>query len=354
MSLDAAIVLARWAFFAASTVCFGLALFPFYSSPARAYGAAGLVAGAAAVALAAALGWLGLAVVAFGGRDPASFAQVLGALLFATSLGPAWLVRLGAGAALVIAAVVWPRSRAVVVLAGVVLATEAAIGHGAVHGRAYQAAQVLHLLAAGAWLGGLVGLARALRSGAADCAGVLLRFSAVGVLSVATIAATGVLCGWAVLGRVPGEAAYDRLLVLKVGLFAAMLLAAAYNRFWLVPRIGAGSSGALARLRVSIFGEQALGACVLLVAGVLGVTDPGVQGAGWGEAVAPAVVAHGPGRGPAHGDQPVQPAGGGVEPEAGAGEPDRQHQRRLHVTIQHPAAESVERHQDGGGPERHP
>ena len=224
MPVDAALVLARWLFLAASTACFGLALFPFYAL--RGEGAPGvrshrLQAAAAAVALLAAIAWLGLAVVAFGGRDLASFLGTLGTVLFATSLGPAWLLRLAAALALLLVAALRPRPLPLLALAAVVLGTEAGIGHGATHGWTYQLAQVVHLLAAGAWLGGLLALATLLHGApgalAEDhVAAVLLRFSTVGIVSVIAIAATGALSAWLMLERAANPfGAYGRLVMVQ-------------------------------------------------------------------------------------------------------------------------------------------
>ena len=105
-----------------------------------------------------------------------------------------------------------------------------------------------------------------------DCV-VLLRFSTVGVVSVAAIAATGALNTWFVLGRLPDASnTYDKLVLLKAGLFA-MVSVAAFNRFRLLPlfkRPGTGAPEPLAWLRRAIVLEQALGTSVLLAAAVLG------------------------------------------------------------------------------------
>ena len=241
-----------------------------------------LQAGAAAVALLAAIAWLGLAVVAFGGRDLASFLGTLGTVLFATSLGPAWLLRLAAALALLLVAALRPRPLPLLALAAVVLGTEAGIGHGATHGWTYQLAQVVHLLAAGAWLGGLLALATLLHGApgalAEDrVAAVLLRFSTVGIVSVIAIAATGALSAWLMLERAANPfGAYGRLVVVKARPLSGD---AAGGRLQPLPA-GAAPRGQrrsrapLRRLRQSILVEQGLGLSVLLVASRLGITDP--------------------------------------------------------------------------------
>ena len=280
MTLDIAVVLARWAFFAAATACFGLALFPFYAAPAGS-DARHAIASAAGLALAAALAWLGMAIVSFGGRDPQSFVSTAGTVLFASRLGAPWLVRFAAGLTLLIAATLRARALLLLALATVLVSTEAWIGHGAVHGWGYKAAQAAHVLAAGAWLGGLLALLGMLhdrRIGDDRAAGVLLRFSAIGVVSVVVIGATGVFSTWITIGRVPETTgAFDRLVLVKVALFLAMLGIAAYNRFRLLPALAAGGSGtsrAMRRLKCSILAEQSLGLAVLFFAARLGVTSP--------------------------------------------------------------------------------
>ena len=69
-----------------------------------------------------------------------------------------------------------------------------------------------------------------------------------------------------------GDTDYGRLLLLKIGLFAAMLGIAAVNRFHLTPQLGArGISRSLARNSLA---ETGLGLCVLLFVGALGTMAP--------------------------------------------------------------------------------
>ena len=271
-------------------VAFGSALFRFYAFRRGDEGeTAGhiraLVRGAAFCALLSACGWLGLTAVDFGGDDLASFASTLWTILFATDFGPVWLVRLAAALALLVVAVLRPRPVVVLALATVVLGSEAWIGHSAIGGPLHRAVQVVHLLSAGAWLGGLAPLAYVLREGAEGHAAedracrVLVRFSAVGVVSVGLIAVTGMINTWLIVGRIPGFAAtYDRLILLKIALFLAMVLVAAFNRFRLLPLLDAGGGSrrsVLAWFRRTVLLEQALGLAVVLAASLLGMTSPG-------------------------------------------------------------------------------
>jgi putative copper resistance protein D len=65
----------------------------------------------------------------------------------------------------------------------------------------------------------------------------VLRFSILGIISVATIVITGIVNSWAILGSVTALLGidYGRLLLAKVGLFLAMLSLAAINRLRLTP-----------------------------------------------------------------------------------------------------------------------
>ena len=67
------------------------------------------------------------------------------------------------------------------------------------------------------------------------------RFSLLGTISVVALLASGVVNSWMLLGspRDLMTTDYGRLLLLKIGLFAAMLAIAAVNRFHLTPRLPA-------------------------------------------------------------------------------------------------------------------
>src|SRR5262249_50193391 len=100
----------------------------------------------------------------------------------------------------------------------------------------------VHLLAAGAWLGGLGPLLALLMSqpppdsrAEIDISHVLMRFSGMGYIAVALLIGTGAANSWYLLpsiSRFP-DTLYGQVLIVKLGLFAVMLLLAAMNRFWL-------------------------------------------------------------------------------------------------------------------------
>ena len=170
-----------------------------------------------------------------------------------------------------------------VVLAGaaIALASQPLVGHAGAAGSLPQiAAEALHLLAAGAWLGALVplliGVSRLPPTAAATA---LARFSPIGMTAVAVIAITAVTQGLTLIGSTPALVGtrYGLLALAKLALFTGLLGCAAYNRFVLTDRLAEDEPGAGARLRVSIGAEIALGGAVLLVAAWLGSTPPGAH-----------------------------------------------------------------------------
>ena len=114
------------------------------------------------------------------------------------------------------------------------------------------AADIVHLLAAGAWLGGLPMLAllfhRALAAATADAHDVAReatrRFSVMGLIAVAALLATGIVNTWYLAGSLPALVGtdYGRWLLLKIALFGAMVATAAVNRQVLTPRLALESN----------------------------------------------------------------------------------------------------------------
>jgi putative copper resistance protein D len=150
-------------------------------------------------------------------------------------------------------------------------------------------ADVLHLVAAAAWLGGLVPLtlllSQALGNEADPWASVASqasrRFSMLGIVSVGTITATGIVNGWILVGSFKALVVteYGRLLMLKISLFAIMLVFAAINRFWLTPDLALPSDNearlkATRRLTRNSGIEIALGLIIFVIVGVLGTLHP--------------------------------------------------------------------------------
>jgi putative copper resistance protein D len=172
------------------------------------------------------------------------------------------------------------------------LVSLAGIGHSQIDDGAawfiHMSADGLHLLAAGAWLGGLVSLfylvARAGKSSAGDAeaAYAALRFSAMGYIAVATLVGSGLLNSWYLVGSFANLATpYGQLLLVKLALFTGMLGFASVNRFLIVPALFNsefdGRSAGLAKLRRHLVGEQALGILIILIVSALGSMQPAIN-----------------------------------------------------------------------------
>jgi copper resistance protein D len=146
-------------------------------------------------------------------------------------------------------------------------------------------ADVLHLVAAGAWLGGLLPLSllfvlasrQADPSLASTVQVATRRFSTLGLLSVGTLLATGLVNTWMLAGSLPAllETDYGRLLLLKIALFVAMVAIAGINRLGLTPALP--NTEAVHRLDRNTRVELALGLAIIAIVSVLGVLSPAVH-----------------------------------------------------------------------------
>ena len=171
-------------------------------------------------------------------------------------------------------------------------------GHGGatpgLRGGVHVTADAFHLIAAGAWIGGVFPLALLLSSAekmtgavginiARDAA---LRFSTLGIVAVGTLVITGVVNTWVLVGSISAliEFQYGRMLLLKIAIFLVLLVVAAVNRTRLTPRLATPTAGgsrssmdALRRLKQSCVIETALGIGVLILVGALGTISPGMD-----------------------------------------------------------------------------
>jgi copper resistance protein D len=227
---------------------------------------------------------------------------VIRTVLLNTDFGNVWLARSVLVVLLVLAlhripftASPWRRGMALIcaaVLVGALaFAGHAAAGEG-VDGIVQETADVLHLVAAAAWVGALLPLAVVLgaaqdRHGARGASAVAiaraatLRFSTLGIVSVAIVLATGIVNSWERVGSVAALVGtdYGRLLSLKVALFLVMLAVAAVNRLQLTPRLvqepdAAAQQDALRQLRRNALVEAGLGAIILVIVASLGMLPP--------------------------------------------------------------------------------
>lgn len=139
------------------------------------------------------------------------------------------------------------------------------------------AASAIHLLAAGAWLGGLPPLLLTLgRAPPALAATIASSFARIGAPCVALLAATALLQGIVLIGSFAALSgtAYGWMALCKGVLFAALVALALLNRFRLVPHLGSGRG---AGLRASVAIETLLGASVIAAAAILSALPPGIH-----------------------------------------------------------------------------
>ena len=140
---------------------------------------------------------------------------------------------------------------------------------------------VVHLLAAGAWLGGLLPLYLLIGAGSApEAARASRRFSPLATACVGLLAITASYQFWVLIGGLPGliGTGYGLMALLKLALFAALLGFAVYNRFRLTPALATPASViAKRRLARSIAVETGVGLLVVLAAGVLTSLPPSMH-----------------------------------------------------------------------------
>jgi putative copper resistance protein D len=308
--IDLGLIVARLLHYAAVTTLAGVSFFPLY-----AYADAepvvllrwrqDVLLAAAITALLSALLWFVFSVARMSGTlaDVAD-REVLWTVLNETTFGWVWTARLVLP--IIMVGLFWNRvvskfgrGRDLVtpVLAAVLLISLAGMGHAqieeGVEGIIHVVSDAAHLLAAGAWLGGLVPLVYTLllhggESGSvqrSDLNEVLLRFSGMGYVAVATLIGSGLVNSWFLIGNIVGLLAtpYGQLLIVKLFLFAGMLVLAVSNRFWLVPSLTEGrdddrngSTAWIGKLRNHVLGEQFLGLALLLVVSILGTMRPAI------------------------------------------------------------------------------
>ena len=224
-------------------------------------------------------------------------------IVFETDFGLAWAARITvlviAGLAVTLNDRAPGLSLLIAPFAGAIaLASLAWNGHGAMDegSRRYWhfAIDILHLLAAGAWLGALVAFALMAKINALKTAErirlparAVARFESVGAVIVVVITVTGVVNYLFIVGPKLDDlllSTYGILLFIKVGLFAGMLVLAALNRFHLGPflerslREGKYEVAANA-LRRSMVVELALAVLIVGLVAWLGTLSPEMEAA---------------------------------------------------------------------------
>lgn len=297
-------IAARFALYGVLSGLFGLSAFCLYGLPPREHpGAPGFrhwLIAAAVLALLISPVALALQAASMSGAPPWPIdLNAVGMILSGTAMGVAWEIRMAALTVAAVAALFAAGSAArlalVALVSGVALATLAWSGHGAMAdgpaGWTHLVADILHILAAGAWVGALLGLGLLLARPArgVDAAYLALTcnalhgFRTMGTILVGTVVVTGIVNAWLLVGPDHaldlGATLYGRLLIAKLLLFLAMLGLAWLNRFRLTPALQVSiargdHAGALAALRLSIGVESACVVLILALVAWLGTLEP--------------------------------------------------------------------------------
>lgn len=230
--------------------------------------------------------------------------EAVDALVSGTSIGTAWQVRMAALLlTLYLAIAGWKRPVVALIgsaaAAGVALASLAWTGHGAMdegtRGFIHLTSDILHLLAAGVWIGALVSLVLLIFRPATRMVAehiilshrALDEFATIGSLVVGVIVVSGLINSWVLVGpaNLGGlfTTLYGQLLLLKLVLFLVMLMLAAVNRFRLTPSLEAtlengGHAAAVAALRRSLLLEATAALVILGLVAWLGTLAPPASG----------------------------------------------------------------------------
>jgi putative copper resistance protein D len=303
---------ARLLQFGSALVLFGLSFFCLYGFRAGSVGVSSdrwswlqlCVLIAAAGALLGVFSWVGAQAAIFfpdaGAFDP----NAIWILLTETRFGRIAFMRAGLLLLSIVVALSFSPTRTVwiaqSILGAAILASFAWTGHGIYDvgwaGAVHTGADVLHLLAAGVWIGALVVLSilllRSLRKQTETetrrTMNGLERFSAIGFAVVAVLVLTGLVNSWFLVGIAQWQALfttdYGILLTIKLALFGGMLLLAASNRYRFSPRLtadlnhGRAPRRSLRMLWASVLAETGLAILVLAAVAMLGTLEPPVSG----------------------------------------------------------------------------
>ena len=287
-----ALALCRFAHFLAAMLAFGMSAYLWLYAPERLRLALSSVVRrlaliASLVALITAVAWLALESASMADDWSAAIdPQAIGAVLTDTAFGHAWAAHLILAAALVAVVIFEPSARwvATAVASAALLASLGLVGHAAVQtgaeGILHRVNHAVHLLTAGAWIGGLVPFAMCLSAYRRDdlrkdAVRAMMSFSFWGQFIVAAIVLSGAVNIALTSGRapIPPTTPYRALLVAKIIIVGIMIALAIVNRYVLAPRLKS-SATALAALRLTSAAEVALGCVVIALVSVFALLDP--------------------------------------------------------------------------------
>jgi len=238
--------------------------------------------------------WLEVAIMSGSPLTNTFSASAWGTVLLETRFGRAWQLRLILSAtALVLVASALAQAKprraliALLWLASVVLLVSLAwISHAAAAGTASLGllGDILHLCAAGLWVGGLLPLAifltcvRPSSSSGETVARVVRRFSTLSLCCVSVIVVSGISNSWLLVGSIHAlfTTPYGQLLLFKLVLFAILLGFGARNQLLVKTKLpkAAANLDLLTQLRRNVLCEAFLGIAVVVMVACLGVTPP--------------------------------------------------------------------------------
>ncbi|MGO8799442.1 MAG: copper homeostasis membrane protein CopD [Roseiarcus sp.] len=288
-----ALILCRFAHFAATMLLFGASAFVWALAPAGlARDLTGAVRRIAAVAVVVAaitaLIWLGLEAGSMGeGWSDVLNPDMLAGVLTDTAFGRVWQWRLGLVLVFLVALAAGRHDRwafiapaSALLLASLGLAGHAIMQTGPV-GALHRVNDALHLLVAGAWVGGLVPFVLcvnrfgdpALRS---EALLATRRYSTWGHLVVAIVVLTGVVNVALTLhvAPIPFTTPYQTLLAAKIVMVVTMIAMALFNRYVLVPRLKDETGRAARALKINSIAEIACAFIVVALVSAFGLLQP--------------------------------------------------------------------------------
>lgn len=242
--MSEALVLCRFVHFAAVLMLFGAWLFRplLLKEPALHVdrGLARMTRWLTAIALVSGILWTLLITASMAGSVPAAFdPPTVAKVLSDTSFGQVWRWHLLINTVLLALLFTPYRSRMPLRLglSGMLLATLAPVGHGAMldglSGQLLVLNQIVHLTCVAAWLGGLLLLVMILRQPSEPMGEILQRFSGVGYVLVAGLLISGLINVRMLTGQwwpTPMFSGFALILLIKALMVLGMLGLALFNR----------------------------------------------------------------------------------------------------------------------------
>ena len=216
------------------------------------------------------------------GADLRALAAALPTVIGSTAFGHVWLAQLAA-VLLGLAALRWRPGAALLPATAAVL-LQAGHSHAlSMYGgpSVLLLSDVIHLLGAGAWLGGLLPLLLAVNA-LPPLGGALAArwFSPLGKACVIAMAVTALYQGWQLIETLPGliGTSYGLIALAKLALFGVLFAFALVNRYRFAPALLTGDPATARRTLVrSVAIQTGFGVAVVIAAGVLSNLPPSLH-----------------------------------------------------------------------------